>query len=245
MRNTLSEYEKEKLDELFLAIYFNDLERVVSFKEQYPEIFELRHRFLTIEWRQFDLTDLTILNQTVWFSDEWEKWYEEDDMPFVMRQREGTKRMLDFWRYELEQDKLVRQFVYNDYYMSFRCSDPDDYDEIITDPISLYLEKGFREIDLRLYNRVQAFDFAAVRSLLEQGANPDVILDEENPESSSYLSIPYPYWWLMRYVKAIFDKFESKAYDQEFIIWRTFGDLLGLAAHVEMHRLLGSYHKEE
>lgn len=37
-----TETENKKLGELFLAIYFNDLEKVIEFKNQFPELYEKR-----------------------------------------------------------------------------------------------------------------------------------------------------------------------------------------------------------
>jgi hypothetical protein len=80
-----------------------------------------------------------------------------------------------------------RRFEYNKYFEYFYCDDPSDSDirdEIILEPISCFLEKGFRENDLRLYNRVECFDFEAVENLLKQGAKPNIYFNGDDDSSA-------------------------------------------------------------
>lgn len=158
-----TETENKKLEELFLDIFFNDLEKVIEFKNQFPELYAKRNKFLVGNDIPFDLTNLTLFNRIIWFDVSWR----EEIMPLVEKHRLRTTQMLDFWRAELEQKEIHRQIEYNQYYEHFYCDDPNDFDEIILEPIKTYIEQGFREIDLRLYNRVQCFDFVEVEKLLE------------------------------------------------------------------------------
>jgi len=153
--------------------------------------------------------------------------------------------MLDFWRREFELQEIRSQIEYNQYYDYFYCDDPNDFDEIIMAPITTYLKKGFREIDLRLYNRAQCFDFVEVKKLLEQGAKSDIHFENDG-DSSAFLRISDECSYLATcHVIPEFKVFETKGYNQSFDTTRMFGDILGLAAHAEMQNLLNEYDEDE
>jgi hypothetical protein len=226
--------ENKKWQELFLAVYFNDLEKVIEFKNQYPELYARKGRFIIDGDTTFDLTNLTFFNQTIWSDLSWRK----EIMPLVEKHRQRTKQMLDFWRAELGQQEILRQIEYNHYCDYFNCDDPSDFDEIILEPISTYLKEGFREIDLSLYNRAQCFDFAEVKKLLGLGAKSDIHFENDG-DSSIFSRISAECSYLATcYVIPEFEVFETKGYKGDFDIKRMFGDLLSLAAHEEMYRLL-------
>ena len=95
--------ENKKLEELFLAVYFNDLEKVIEFKNRFPELYTKRDRFLIDNDTPFDLTNLTFFNQTIWFDGDWI----DDINPLVEKHRLRTTQMLDFWRAELKSTLLI------------------------------------------------------------------------------------------------------------------------------------------
>ena len=229
--------ENIKLEELFLAVYFNDLEKVIDFKNQFPELYAKKDKFQIDGNTTFDLMNLTFFNQTIWFDVDWR----EEIMSLVDKHRQRTEKMLDFWRAELGQKEIHRQIEYNHYYKNFYCNDLNDFDEIILDPISTYLEQGFREIDLSLYNRTQCFDFAEVKKLLEQGAKSDIDFENDGDSSAfSRISMECSYLATCCVIPE-FEMFERKGYNQSFDTARMFGDILGLAAHEEMYHLLDEY----
>ena len=121
-------------------------------------------------------------------------------------------------------------------------NDPEANEEVILDPISDYLKKGFREIDLRLYNRISCFDFAETKRLLEQGAKLDVNFDEDDEHSNalSLVGDECSYLTSCEVIPA-FKRFEEKGYNQCFSITRMFRDLIGLAAFEDMYDLLEKY----
>lgn len=239
-----SKTENKKLEDLFLAIYFNDLEKVIEFKNQFPELYAKKDKFLVDENMTFDLTNLTFFNQTIWFDGYWI----DDLRPLVEKHRQGTEQMLDFWRAELGQQHIHRQMEYNQYCNYFYCddpNDPDDNEEIISDPISYFLEKGFREIDLKLYNRVECFDFNEAERLLKQGAKINIHFYGDE-DSSAFTRISYEVSFIATcQVIPEFEAFETKKYHQDFDMKRMFGYILGLAANVEMSVLLDKYYQEE
>lgn len=233
--------ENKKLEELFLAIYFNDLEKVIEFKNQFSELYAKRDKFLIENDTIFDLTNLTFFNQIIWFDGDWI----EKIKPLVERHRLRTTQMLDFWREELGQQEIHRLIEYNQYYEHFYCDDPNDFDEIISEPISTYLEQGFREIDLKLYNRAQCFDFLEVKELLEQGAKSNIHFENDG-DSSAFSRISAECSYLATcHVIPEFELFEIKGYKQNFDTIEMFRNILGLAAHEEMYRLLNEYDEEE
>jgi hypothetical protein len=240
LKNIYTETDSKKLEELFLAVYFNDLEKVIDFKEQNPELYAQKDKFPIDEKTTFNLTELTIFNQTIWFDGDWII----SIMPLVDRQRNRTEKILKFWRNELGQQEIHRQIEYNYFHDFFYCDDPSDFDEIILEPISTYLDKGFREIDLRLYNRVQCFDFPEVIKLLGQEAKTNIHF-ENDEDSSAYSRISDEVSYLATcHVIPEFEVFEEKGFNQNFDITKMFGDLLGLAAHIEMRDLLDKYDTE-
>lgn len=237
MNDITTKSENKKMDELFLAIYFNDLEKVIEFKNQYPEIYAKKNIFQIESNVTFDLTNLTLFNQTIWFDNEWRK----EIMPLIEKLRQRTERMLDFWRAELGEQISHRKIEYNRYNDFFYCQNIEDTDEVILDPISFFLEKGFHEIDLKLYNRVACFDFKEVRNLLEQGAKFNIDFYEDgDSDALSGISIECSYLATSQVIPE-FEVFEEKGYNQDFDIKSMFGDLLGMAANQEMYYLLVEY----
>lgn len=232
--------ENKELEELFLAVYFNDLEKVIELKNQFPELFSKKDKFQIDENTSFDLINLTLFNQAIWFDVDWRK----EIMPLVEKHRQRTEKMLDFWRAELGQQEIKRQVEHNHYHENFYCDDPNDFDEIILEPISTYLGKGFREIDLRLYNRVQCFDFSEVTKLLEQGAKSNIHFENDGDSSAfSRISSERSYLATCQVIPK-FEAFETSGYNKGFDILEMFGDILGLAAHEEMYHLLEKYDDE-
>ncbi len=244
LNQILTKTENKELEKLFLAIYFNDIDKVIEFKNNYPEIYKKKDSFKIDDKIIFDLTNLTLFNQIIWNDSNWRK----EIMPFIQNNRRRTKHMLDYWCEELGQEKIHWQIEYNRYCNYFYCDDPNDpvdNEEVILDPISYFSEKGFREIDLRLYNRVECFDFAAVRNLLEQGAKSNIdFYDDEDSNAISRISGERSFLATCEIIPE-FKSFETEGYNQNFDIARMFGDLLGLAAHEQMYNLLNEFSDEE
>ncbi|MBX2930457.1 MAG: hypothetical protein KF781_00765 [Chitinophagaceae bacterium] len=113
------------------------------------------------------------------------------------------------------------------------------------EPISTYLKNGFREIDLRLYNRAQCFDFAEVKKLLEQGAKSDIHFENDGDSSTfSRISVECAYLTTCHVIPK-FEVYETKGYNQSFNTTEMFRNILGLAAHEEMYHLLKEYDEDE
>ncbi|MBS1681042.1 MAG: hypothetical protein JST48_04965 [Bacteroidetes bacterium] len=136
---------------------------------------------------------------------------------------------------------------YNQYYEYFHCDDPKIYDEVSWESMSNFLNKGFWEIDLRLHNRAECFDFMETKKLLEQGANMNVFIYENEQDSSILMRIEGEASYLNTcHVVPEFEVFQNKGYDQEFDLKYMFGNLLGLAAHEDMSHLFSLYnHKDQ
>lgn len=215
------------LEQLFLAIYFNDVEKVTTFKSHFSEIYANKYRFQIDDTRVFDLTKLTLLNWIIWFDPDWK----EEIMPFVERNRHRTDQMRKFWESESIQIGSDTQFGYHQYKDHFLCEDFEDTQIVILDPIPYYTDKGFRELDLELYNRVDCFDFDAVRELLRQGAKPNIhFYDDGDGSAIARIALESSFLANCRVIPE-FKLFEQKGYDQDFNIIEMFDDLLGLAAH--------------
>jgi hypothetical protein len=258
MNKIPNEEENKKLCELFIAIYFNDIEKVIDFKNRYPELYPMKNNFQTNEMsradgkeainQSFDLINLTFFNQSIWRGDGWR----DESKVFAERRHTQTLQMLDFWRTELGRQEINRTVEYNQFWNCFYCEDPAITDEIgVSEPIQDYVGKGYREIDLMLYNRAECFDFIETKKLLELGANPDITFyetkeDEERDDGYNILDrigsecsylLTCQIWF--RY--ELFDKGGYPYFD----IDEMFSDLLGLAAHEEMYDLLKPYSKNQ
>lgn len=239
LNKILTTTENKKLEELFLAIHFNDINKVIEFKNQFPELYTEKDKFRIDKNISFDLINLTFFNQVIWFDDSWQ----EEIMPLVEKHRQQTEKMLAFWCAELEQQEIHRQFEYNHFHEHFYCDAPDDFDEIILAPISTYLKQGFRELDLRLFNRAQCFDFKEVQKLLKQGAKPDIHFENDG-DCSIFSRISTERSYLATcHVIPRFKVFETKGYNQNFDTMEMFSNILGLAAHEEMYDLLDEYNE--
>lgn len=238
-----TEKENEIMEELFLAVYFNDVEKVKAFKNQYPDIYAKKSNFQIGYEDTFDLINLTFLHQKIWKDDTWI----EEIMPLILKNRHKTEQMMDYWREESNCRNLQRKIEYNKYHQYFFCNDPTDKElneEIMFEPISSFLEKGYREIDLRLCNRVECFDFAETEKLLKQGARMDIHFFEDDCDTFSCISTECSYLATCHLIP-VFEAFEDDGYDLDVDIFELFSYLIGLAAHQDMYDLLKKYLEAE
>jgi len=236
MHEELIESNENKLNDLFIAIYFNDLEKVIEIKSKFPEIYSKKECFLIEGKMLFDLKNLTFFNQTIWNVDNWK----DEIMPLILNNRQNTEKMLNFWRAELGKNNIQREIEYNHYCDYFYCVDPNDPDEdekVILDTIPYFLEKGFREIDLRLYNRIACFDFTETKKLLENGAKLDINFYEDGASSAlSFIGDECSYLASCEVIPE-FKLYKTKGFVKDYCIIERFGDLLGLAAFEDMNKL--------
>ena len=245
LKNIPTEVENKIMESLFLAIYFNDLEKVIEFKQSYPELYAKKDHFLLDGKLSFSLANLTFFNKVIWFEGNWR----EAMKPLVEKHKLRTEKMFNFWHHEYGQQLIHSQTEYNKYFEYFSCYDPNDPDskeKIILDTITFFLAEGFREIDLKLYNRVAFFNFIEAKKLLEQGAMSNIYFYKGEDDSSaiSGISVEISYLSTCEVIPE-FEVFEEKGYKQTFRITRMFGDILGLAAHIEMYHLLVNYQNDQ
>lgn len=239
MNNLPTKNENTILEDLFIAVYFNDIKKVVWFKNNYPEIYSKRNKFQIGFNTSFDLSYLTLFNKVIWFDNDWK----EEVLPFIEKLKQRTQEMSDFWKEELGEPTLSYHFEYNQFYDYFYCNDPKNTEEVNLQPIANYLEKGFREIDLRLFNRALCFDFVEVNKLLELGAKFDIHFDNDNDSSTHSRIISESSYLATCHIIPEFEAFELNGYKQDFNIEEMFGHLIGLSAYEEMYSLLSKYSK--
>lgn len=229
------------LEQLFLAIYFNDIDKVKAFKSQFPDIYTKKNRFQIDDTTVFDLTKLTLFNQIIWFDPDWK----DEIVPLVERNRNNADRMRKFWQSEFINIESGNHFEYHQFKDYFFCEDIGDIQSVMLDPMPYFINKGYREVDLKLYNRVDSFDFDAVRELLEKGARPNIHFHDDG-DSSAICRIAEECSFLINCrIIPEFEVFEIKGYDQDFDIKEMFGGLLGLAAHETMYDLLKKYDQND
>lgn len=230
--------ENKILEKLFLAIYFNDLDKVIEFKTKHPPIYAKKSYFLIENQTPFDLTSLTLFHYKIWFSDEWR----DQIKSLIDKSRQRTKQLGDFWKTEGIIQDLDSTFAYNQFWNYFNCDDPDDYEEVMFEPIKNYLKNGFREIDLQLYNRVECLDCTNARKLLKQGAKADIHFQNDGDSSAFSHIVGAVSYLSTTQVIPQFESFYQRAPDQHFDITQMFANLIGLASHEEMYRLLQKYY---
>ncbi|MGJ3234278.1 hypothetical protein [Marivirga sp.] len=233
-RHEISTTENAQLKDLFLAIYFNDLEQVKAFHKKHPLLYKKKRGFYLYLDLPLDLVQLTLLNQKVWGKDDWRK----EILPFVRRQRAKTEKMMAHWENEFKEEELVLDLQYNLYSDFFFCNEPEDYDEVVTDPMKYFLEKGFRKIDLQLYNRVDCLDFEAVKALLEKGAQTKIDFYGDGNSSAYRRALDEISYLATCEVFPEFQYFEKEGYNQDFHLAYLAGHLIGLVAHEEMYELI-------
>jgi len=238
--NKPTKIENKKMEELFLAIYFNDVKKVIEFKNQYPEIYAKKDSFQIDNYTAFNLINLTFFNQTVWEVDDWR----EEIMPLVRKIRQRIKQMLDFWRSELGRQDIKREIEYSQYCDFFYCDCyTDTYEEWKKEELK-DIKIEFREIDLMLMYQVERFNFAETKKLLEQGAKSDVDFYDDDFSSVNSRIGAESAFLATTFVVPEFETFEKKGYNQDFDITDMFSRLLGFAAHEEMYHLLDEYEKK-
>ena len=233
--------ENKKMEELFLAIYFNDVKKVVDFKNQYPEIYAKKDNFQIDKYTIFNLINLTFFNQTVWKADDWR----EEIMPLVKKIRQRIEQMLDFWRSEFGRQDIKQEIEYSQYCDFFYCDCyTDTYEEWKKDELN-DIKIEFREIDLMLMYQVERFNFAEIKKLLEQGAKSDIDFYDDDFSSVNSRIGAESSFLATTFVVPKFEIFEKKGYNQDFDITDMFSRLLGFAAHEEMYHLLAEYEKKK
>lgn len=234
-KKELTHCDSLEMEELFLAVYFNDLKKVIAIKEQYPETYARRNAMQLDYNRAIDLVNLTFFNQVIWKEEDWNA---EGMKSFVKRNRLRTEAMLDFWRTESGNPNLQRTIAYNQYWFYFFCDDPEN-------PSSDYLNKGLNEADAMLYHRVECFDFDGVKEWLDKGANPEALMEEGDIYSNVGYRLGHECSHLCTSrVLPMFNAFERRTYHQKFVITEMFGELLGWAAHEEMYNFIFQYQRD-
>jgi hypothetical protein len=248
LNEKFTDAENRIFDELFIAIYFNDLEKVIEIKEKHPEIYSKKENYKIEGKKSFDLKNLTFFNQSIWKEDDWK----DEIIPFIKRNRENTEKMLKFWQAETGNENIKREIEYNQYCDYYYCVDPNDpekNDKVILDTIPYFLEKGFREIDLMLYNRIACFDFEETIKLLEKGANPNVNFYENESDSNAidFIGTECSYLASCQVVHSfqLYEKNGMWNYYNINNLTELFMDLIGLAAFEDMYYLLEKYIKSK
>ena len=237
--STLTDDENKKMEDLFLAIYFNDVEKVIEFKNQYPEIYAKKDSFQIDHYTTFNLINLTFFNQVVWGANDWT----EEAMPFAKKINQKTEQMLDFWRAEFGNKEIKRDIEYSQYsdYFYFYCDFfTDTYEEWLKEEQE-DMRQNIREIDIKLMYQVGRFNFAETKKLLEQGAKSDVDLYDDDFSSAISHFGNERELFARTFVCPEFKRFEQKGYNQKFDIVEMFSELLGFAAHEEMYLFLEAY----
>lgn len=227
---------RNELTDLFLFTFFNDLSSIKKFKTEKPNLFYKSNLFPLDGDDIFDLYYLTKFNEIIWNTyDGWKK----ELLPFVRARRNETKQVLDFWQFESKLYRDSSKFDFSKYWNYFYSENPEIRDYTNWKPNKFFLQKNIKEIDLMLYNRAECFDIKETKNLLKRGANPNIDLYEEDEEGDTILDrIATESAHLFTQIIPLFQSFEKEKYKQYFDLKQMFRDILGLAAHEEMYKVL-------
>lgn len=234
MKKINSVEDFKKLEQLFLAIYFNDVDKVIEFKNDNLELYNTKSSFFIDEELYLDLVHLTYFNYIIWFDKNWSS----DIMPMVQRIRTRINDMIDFWKSEGVFQDIKTKISYNQYIEYFNLYYSSTEEEVLLNTISFYLQKGFKEIDLKLYNRVECFDFEEVKRLIEQGANPNIHFENDEESSAKSLVSNRCSFFTSYQLIPEFELFEEKGFNQNFDILNLFMEMIQLSANQEILNLL-------
>ena len=234
MKNLNSVEESEKLEQLFLAIYFNDVDKVIEFKNDNLDLYNKKSSFFIDDQLYLDLVHLTYFNYIIWFDKNWSS----ETMPMVQRIRERINDMIEFWKSESVIQDIKTKISFNKYIEYFNLYYSNSDEEILLSTISYYIQKGFKEIDLKLYNRVECFDFAEVKRLIEQGANPNIHFEKDEDSSAISLVSDRCSFFTSCQLIPEFELFEEKGFNQNFDILNLFREMIQLSANQDILNLL-------
>ena len=166
----------------------------------------------------------------------YDEWHEEYK-PIVQAKKLANDRIKEFFITECHEN--MNDIPFGDYTDYFLCEeeDADAYDCIGWSKNEL-MKMGYREMDIDLYCYAATFDFGLVMRLLKDGANPSVIFCDKTDcisrivAESSFLEVELQ--------DVILSK---KPYEGD--IKQGVSDLIGLAAHKKLYRMLLASDRDE
>ena len=226
---------------LLKAVASNDVDEVRTLiaKDECKAIIE----DIALFSRPFPLHYVTLCYEAIWRdADKWK------DKEWANAAKKSTDVMIEFWKeyYGVESFPRIEYRIYNE--DDFYCAWDDETDEdILFKPKSEFISYGKREIDLDLYCAVERFQFEKVEELLKQGANPRA----EIYDGLNNLDVPFDSWSAidridvevgflccetMSFLHQLFSK-QAHWFLGEMLLH----NILGLAAHSEMGKLLKEY----
>lgn len=138
--------------------------------------------------------------------------------------------------------EIQNKISYNQYIEYFNLSHSDNDEEVLLDSISYYSKKGFNELDLKLYNKVESCDFFGVKNLMKQGANPNIHFEKDGDSSAISLVSNRCSFFTSCQLIPEFELFEEKGFNQNFDIIYLLRETIQLSANQEILNIL---HKSE
>ena len=194
------------------------------------------------EYAPFPLYYITMCYKQFMWND-----YIEEVMPMILRHRKNIDALLELWKNEYGID-VTQKIDYKKYERDFFCTeDSETTDDVLWNPIEKFLKAGFRRIDIELYEAVEKFQFDKVDKLLKQGANPDVdLLPIDDMDSHDPFNCIERIGGERSYLCTCEVLFQLKIVNEQWyqdwpITSKEIGDLIGLAAHEDMYKLLIQY----
>ncbi len=228
-------------NQLFKAVYFNDLTTLLKVRHEYPEVYRYCLDFkLTTDENYLDikieLALLTHLNYRVWNKHDWVN----KVMHKVESRQKNTQNMLEFWNAEGIFIDGASLPAYSQYCELFFCLCKDEMDRL--DDPAYDFNGEFREIDRQLFISAESFNFQETKTLLLQGANPHFCFDEKDKSHNIFDRISGEASFLAIEVFEKFKHYENKGINKINCEQLTiFSHLIGLAAHEDMWSLINKY----
>lgn len=153
------------------------------------------------------------------------------------------------YRKKLQNDRIKEYFMktygfdmnnvpFANYSVCYYCCNIESTnEEIIGESETELIEKGYSKKDIDLHCSVYKMDFETTKRLLEEGANPEAVIDDE-----------YENCWDWVCAECVFlsEEFEFKIFENDVTPFETYDveNLIGYAAYKSMYGLLEPYIKE-
>lgn len=163
----------------------------------------------------------------------------EELMPDVECHKKGRDALLRLWADHFGLDVNV-EIDYNKMQDYFFCSHDDDtFEDVFYKDLQYFLDKGYRQIDIDLYDATKRFRFDKVKPLLDQGASPNArfIIEGENfdDEFSCFSHLGHECSYLATHC------FQKNKYYNKPLTGMDVRDLIGWSAFEKMYSLMEQY----
>lgn len=222
--------DRRGLKKLIRDVYFNNLEKTRTLLEKLEDKSVIED--IGMYTIPTPLCHITLFNEAIWRDVDY---WTEDIRPAAAAERQKCLAMIEFWKdyYGVKTLPAPDYFLFDH---DFFKSDLDEtVDEAVFYPRSEWERHNLTEKDAELFLAVCQFDFRRAEALLRAGANPCAEVGDD------YCCFTRVGWKIAHLCSCEVQHtgFGQQIDESSFrITYPVLDDLLGLAAYMEMERLL-------